>query len=676
MRYLLAMLLISASVFAISPYEGPCDSASVAYATDTSDTLYVRAAVTVCVGYDGDEFGVYSKVQIDSTVKATITIANSRMAALNVQFLTDSMVIRVVRAAGFSTGVSSADISRAKRMFSYDPQHYFNFICLVSSGSSSVYPWHPSGGTVNGDCQMSTAFDSWGDTSFADAMVHEFMHSGGGCYHVFYGVQDDGMALVSCASATREKTGMTGAQRNDCGDLDSFTFAQPMISSNDDCLAGDSTGDVDTCAVGPNGYGDSTYVADVSNFMSYCDDYWEDFTPYQIKRVRCWFESEFPDRVINLGDTVAVGDVAIVGYSTNSDPLLGIPRYRGGRYGDTLVMIISQNGSSSHVGWAVSTDSGKTFTGYNLRWMQLAACGGTTWYSQNHVSAWMNGEGFGLATRNYNNDSSFMFRYMAASSGFDAEADWTVCADPTEGYGTYYPIIVGASDDWWVVDASETGDSNLFIYHSDDNFSTFTRDTVCAPPAGGATPQDAYRLGAVMDTNGYPIVAVFDYSNAWRFYRSADGTTWTVDTIPTAAGSGDRSFAFNQVNGVIHMVHFEDNTDDIIHFKQDGEGGWDSVVAVTMANGDNDGHPQIVVHGNDFYMVFRVPTDSMVCIKKWDAVDGWDTDSIQISESGHHAKNCATFPEIPGAWTTIPFMYDDMALDSIYTVPVTVPAGD
>ncbi len=209
----------------------------------------------------------------------------------------------------------------------------------------------------------------------------------------------------------------------------------------------------------------------------------------------------------------ALADVSTpvsVGYSTNGHPLLGIPRYRGGRQGDTLVIVSAQNGSNQ-TGWTVSYDRGTTWHDVRARWMAMNN-GAASWYSSDHSSAWFAG-GIHIAFRGYSGTDPAGYRYVA--SPYSGEANMETADFPASGVDTYYPIVVASSaNDVWLFDMSEgSSRDNLRYWHSTDRFATaVTPGRVCTITDD---PQNYWRIGVIMGANGYPKVSVYKFDGGF-----------------------------------------------------------------------------------------------------------------------------------------------------------------
>ncbi|HKK21559.1 MAG TPA: FlgD immunoglobulin-like domain containing protein, partial [candidate division Zixibacteria bacterium] len=367
---------------------------------------------------------------------------------------------------------------------------------------------------------------------------------------------------------------------------------------------------------------------------------------------------------------VDVSTPLAVGYTTSDHALLSLPGYRGGRNGDTLIIVSSQFGSDQ-TGWIVSYDRGEIWHDVRARWMTMHD-GTATWYSHSHSGAAFAG-GLHIGFRGYASSDPSGYRYI--KSPYTSEADMETVRFPDAPLNGYYPIVVANSaNDVWFFDISESSNrDNLRYWHSTDRFATpVAPRRVCSIPED---PQNYWRMGVIMDANGYPRVSIFRFRGGFSIW-SYNPTTQTFDsTLVVSADIGGlgRSYAQAEVNGLDHIVYTGGTTGDLVHFYETGAGHFDSTI-VSSSNVDVYA-PQLCAYGDGpsakLYVAY-VDHDTSVCVKGWTASAGWDADSIVVTGPGQAALDPALVPQIPSSWGFLPVWYQNVHNDSLYFVKVNL----
>jgi hypothetical protein len=372
----------------------------------------------------------------------------------------------------------------------------------------------------------------------------------------------------------------------------------------------------------------------------------------------------------------ALADVSTpvsVGYTTSGNALLGIPRYRGGRQGDTLVIVSAQQGSNQ-TGWVVSYNRGTTWLDVRARWMAMNN-GTTTWYSTDHSAAWFAG-GLHIAFRGYSNADPAGYRYVAAP--YSGEANMEAVDFPATGTDTYYPIVVASgANDVWLFDMNEgSSRDNLRYWHSTDRFATpVTPGRVCTVTDD---PQNYWRIGAIMGANGYPKVSTFKFTGGFCIwtYNPATHSFDSALVVANALGGLARSYAHTEMNGLDHVVYSSGTSAMLVHFFETSDGHFDSVIAST--GGTDTYNPQLCVYGEGaaarLYVAY-VDRNAAACVKGWTAADGWDADSVVVSGAGHRASDVALVPQVPSSWGFLPIWYRNSSDNNLYFVKMTASPG-
>ena len=362
-----------------------------------------------------------------------------------------------------------------------------------------------------------------------------------------------------------------------------------------------------------------------------------------------------------------VSEPLAVGYSLAGHALLGSPSYRGGRQGDTLIMVSAQFGSNQ-TGWTVSYDRGNTWQDVRARWMTAFNGGFQTWYSTDHSTAWLAG-GLHLAFRGYAGTDPAGYRYIA--SPYSSETDMETVDFPTSGIDTYYPTVVAnGADDVWFFDISEgSSRNNLRYWHTTDRFATSTiPQRVCDI---AEDPQNNWRMGAIMGANGYPKVSIFKFDGGFSIW-TYNPSTQTFDSsivISNSIGGLGRSYAHAEMNGLDHIVYTSGWRGSLVHFYETSDGVFDSTIISSSALNSYD--PQLSVYGEGasakLYVAY-LTLDSAICVKGWTQLTGWDSDSIVVTGPGHVAIEPAMVPKVPSSWGFLPIWYHELHDNNIYFV--------
>ncbi len=355
-----------------------------------------------------------------------------------------------------------------------------------------------------------------------------------------------------------------------------------------------------------------------------------------------------------------------VGYTTAGHALLGSPYFRGGRQGDTLIMVAAQFGSNQ-TGWTVSYDRGTTWHDVRARWMTMNN-GTQTWYSPDHSAASFAG-GLHIAFRGYAGTDPAGYRYVAAP--YSGEADMEPVDIPAPGTDTYYPVVVanGANDVWFFDVAEGSGRSNLRYWHSTNRFATaVTPGRVCTITDD---PQNSWRMGVIMGANGYPKVSIFKFNGGFCIWTYNPATQLFDSTLVVANSIGGlgRSYAFTEMNGLDHVVYTSGWKGSLVHFYETSEGHFDSTII--SASGVDAYAPQLCVYGEGvaarLYVAY-VSRDSAVCVKGWTQAGGWDADSMVVSGTGQVALDPALVPQVPSSWGFLPIWYHNLNDHNLYFV--------
>ena len=374
-----------------------------------------------------------------------------------------------------------------------------------------------------------------------------------------------------------------------------------------------------------------------------------------------------------LGGTDLAAQTA-VGYSSNTHPLLGIPRYRGGRSGDTLVIVSAQSGSNQ-TGWVVSYDRGDTWHDVRARWMTLNDGSTPTWYSTDHSCAWFAG-GLHIAFRGYYGSDPAGYRYVA--SPYADEGDMETVKFPAAGTDTYYPIIVATgANDVWLFDMSEGGSrDNLRYWHSTDRFATSTTGRVCTI---SEDPQNYWRLGVIIDGRGYPKVSIFNFSRGFAIWTYDPGSSSWDSSLVVGGNFGGlgRRYAHAEMNGLDHVVFTQGASGPLVHYYETSEGNFSSTTVAQCGSAEYS--PQLCVYGEGasarLYVAFS-DLSNRVCVKSWTSASGWDSDSTVVSGSGHAAVDPALVPQVPSSWGFVPIWYHNTNDNNLYFVKLNAPSGE
>jgi hypothetical protein len=438
---------------------------------------------------------------------------------------------------------------------------------------------------------------------------------------------------------------------------------------------------IDTCG---RVWGDTCWAnAAYHNYMSYTTliiiDSGE-FVQQQVNAMRCHLLFTDMKQLCGVWDPVipfAAGDSDVqLGTTTTNDALLTIPRYPIGKKGDTTIVVVANNGTNQ-LGWAYTYDD-NTWSSVNGRWMQLSNCGGATWYAADHKSVWFGDSGLWVAAREYSSGDGFQVRRL--NSTFDAEGDWSPCKNPA-AVSSYYPVVVASGTTTWVIDQPDSGAVNpsgtvqpLMCYASNNDFTDFIVDTVCMVPA--ELPGDpGCRVGATLDTSYNPIVSVLDFGTAWKIYRTSTGDyPWDSIILPTTEGANSRAYSVTQLNGQVHLIYGENSSPyPIVHFWDTGGGNFDSCIVTPNGPGILEQHPCVATHGTEELVLVYRGADSTACVKRWNATDGWDADSIVVSHD-NGVWYPAIAPHYDGTVTKIWVFWGDRVADAISTSWFTLPA--
>ena len=380
-----------------------------------------------------------------------------------------------------------------------------------------------------------------------------------------------------------------------------------------------------------------------------------------------------------LGIQSSISVPVAVGYTTAGHALLSMPSYRGGRQGDTLIMVAAQFGSNQ-TGWTVSYDRGTTWHDVRARWMTMNS-GTQTWYSPDHSAAWFAG-GLHIGFRGYAGTDPAGYRYVAAP--YAGEANMESVDIPAPGTDTYYPVVVAnGADDVWFFDVSEgSGRDNLRYWHSTNRFATpVTPGRVCTITDD---PQNSWSMGVIMGANGYPKVSIFKFTSGFSIWTYNPATQMFDSSLVVASDIGGlgRSYAQAEMNGLDHIVYTGGWKGPLVHFYETSEGHFDSTI-VSVSSVETYA-PQLCVYGEGatarLYVAY-VDSDSAVCVKGWTLATGWDADSIVVSGTGHVALDPALVPQVPSSWGFLPIWYHNLNDNNLYFVklylsPLAVRTND
>ncbi len=347
-----------------------------------------------------------------------------------------------------------------------------------------------------------------------------------------------------------------------------------------------------------------------------------------------------------------------IGYTTDGHATLGVPRYRGGRQGDTLVIVTAQHGSNQ-TGWMISYDRGDTWNDVRVQW-QAMADGVPTWYSSDHSAAWFDG-GLHIVYRAAGGDDPAGYRYVEAP--YAGESDMETPDIPAPGTNTYYPVVVATgADDVWFFDMNEgSSRDNLRYWHTTDRFAT-------SPTVGRVTsmpddPQNEWRMGAIIDGSGNPKVSIFDFETGFTIHTyNRSQNSWSAKTVHSASlGGSGRYYCHTEMNGLDHIAYTAGATGPLVHFFETSPGAFDSTIVDDVSYGRIA--PQFCVYGEGasarLYCVYT-NSDGVSYAKSWTSADGWDDTATRISGSGHNSEDPAMVPYIPSSWDFIPIWYQDV----------------
>ncbi len=354
--------------------------------------------------------------------------------------------------------------------------------------------------------------------------------------------------------------------------------------------------------------------------------------------------------------------------NTYNTPLLGIPRYKGGLEGDVLMCVLGQFGTNQP-GWVVSQDRGDS-------WIAAAARVDGDWYLSDHTAAWV-ADGLHIAFRQ---SGAAGYRYVAPPA--ESESDFEPVDIPATGTDTYYPIVVAnGADDVWFFDMNEgSSRDNLRYWHTTDRFAG-------SPSVGyvchiADDPQNTWRMGAVLNDVGNPVVSLLLYtSDGTRAFVvcNYDGVSWDSVTVfrHSSLSGVERSYCHTSMNMRNHIAFTFINgqsRDYLLHFHENASGEFerDTISDFASHSLDNQADPQFCIHGEGgsarLYVVYNRSGDEAVCAKSWTPADGWDADSVVISHSSHVCTGPQVPPHVPSSWDFIPIWYYASNTDSLYFV--------